>query len=78
MRYKAISFHPHASGRMAKRYISQNQVKRALNSPEAHFYENEGKQVCEVTTQTGALLRVVFIEISENSAHVITAVRIGK
>lgn len=78
MRYDTVGFHPHAAGRMAKRRISETQVMRALNNPEARFYENEGKQVCEITTQTGALLRVVFIEISKTNAYVITAIRIGK
>lgn len=78
MPYDLVTFHPHASGQMRKRHISENQVKRALNDPQAHFYENEGKQVCEVITQTGALLRVVFIETGKTNAYVITAIRIGK
>jgi hypothetical protein len=62
---------------MARRKISKNQVERALNNSTANIYTSEGKLVAEVTTQMGATLRLVFVELAPKSAFVITTIRIG-
>ena len=77
MRYEAVTYHPHARLRMRRRKVSENQTFRALNDPNARFYENGDKRVCEITIPTGATLRVVFVETTPKTALVITVIRIG-
>ena len=77
MRYEAVTYHPHARLRMRRCKVSEGQVFRALNDPNARFYENDDKLVCEMTTLTGATLRVVFAETVPKTALIITVIRIG-
>ncbi len=62
---------------MRRRKVSENQTFRALNDPNARFHENDDKLVCEMTTSTGATLRVVFVETAPKTVLVITIIRIG-
>lgn len=82
-RYTRITFHPHARQQMKARKISGDQVRRALNDPDATRYESRARHVAKVQTQTGATLRVVFVEqnkvsAGEPGAFVITVISIGK
>ena len=77
MRYETITYYPHARLRMDRRRVSEKQIARALNRPDARIYESEAKLVCEVPTLTGATLRDGFVETAPKAVLVITVIRIG-
>jgi uncharacterized protein DUF4258 len=82
-KYAAVEYDPHVLFQMRDRLISRAQVERVLaNSDRVDPSERFPDQlVAEQATQTGATLRVVYVEQSQAQgtvAYVITVIRIGR
>lgn len=79
-KYERIKLSGHARKRMRQRNIPRRQVLRTLNEPERSYPgTEEGELVAERTTEAGNVVRVVYLEETEEhpgyDAYIITLVR---
>lgn len=75
-----LSYSSHAQARIVDRAIFKKQIRRTLRRPDKHYVQGQN-QVAEYTTSGGAVIRLVYrvaTEGSENTAHIVSAIRLGR
>lgn len=78
MEFERIKLSNHARKRMRQRNIPRGQIMRTLNEPE-RVYSSGDKEVAERPTESGNVIRVVYVErpegYPETDAFIVSLVR---
>ena len=78
VKFEKIKLSNHARKRMRQRNIPRKQILRTLNEPE-RLYSSGDKRVAERSTEAGNVIRVIYVEDSNDypdaDAFIVSLVR---